>query len=143
MMNRTRLLLIILVLLAFVLTCSIGTPTVEKGHPPAIYVPPGQQMFQDYCAACHGLDGKGRSPLGSSLTKRPVDLTTLAKRNSGTFPTPYVTDLLRFGPRLAAHSSSEMPVWGPIFQYVEHSNEAAVRQRIKNLCGFLESIQEK
>jgi hypothetical protein len=36
-----------------------------------------------------------------------------------------------------------MPVWGPIFRYLENYNEAAVRQRIKNLCDFLESIQEK
>jgi len=48
-----------------------------------------------------------------------------------------------FGPGLSVHGSSEMPVWGPIFQGVEHYNEAAVRQRIKNLCEYLESIQEK
>ncbi len=34
-----------------------------------------------------------------------------------------------------------MPVWGPIFQYLDNYNEAAVRQCIKNLCEFLESIQ--
>jgi len=31
----------------------------------------------------------------------------------------------------------------PLFQYLENYNEAAVRQRIKNLCDYLESIQEK
>jgi hypothetical protein len=46
-------------------------------------------------------------------------------------------------PGYSAHGSSEMPVWGPIFQYLENYNEAAVRQRIKNLCDYLESIQEK
>jgi hypothetical protein len=35
-----------------------------------------------------------------------------------------------------------MPVWGPIFQYLENYNESAVGQRIKNLCDYLESIQE-
>jgi hypothetical protein len=50
---------------------------------------------------------------------------------------------LRFGPGLFSHGSSEMPVWGPIFQYLDNYDEAAVRQRIKNLCDYLESIQEK
>jgi len=38
---------------------------------------------------------------------------------------------------------AEMPVWGPIFQDMELHNEAAVRQRIKNLMPeYLESIQQ-
>jgi len=57
------------------------------------------------------------------------------------FPEEYVTNVLRFGFSFSAHGSSEMPVWGPIFQYEERYNEAAVRQRIKNLCEYLESIQ--
>jgi len=31
---------------------------------------------------------------------------------------------------------------GPIFQYFENHNDAAVRQRIKILCDYIESIQE-
>jgi hypothetical protein len=42
----------------------------------------------------------------------------------------------------SAHGSYEMPVWALILQYFENYNEAAVRQRIKNL-DYLESIQEK
>ena len=67
----------------------------------------------------------------------------MAKRYGGTFPTNYVTSVLRFGPGFSTHGSSEMPVWGPIFQYLDNYNEAAVRQRIKNLCEYLEFIQEK
>jgi hypothetical protein len=33
---------------------------------------------------------------------------------------------------------NEMPVWELIFQYLDNYNEAAVRQRIKNLCDFIE-----
>ena len=71
------------------------------------------------------------------------DLTTVSKRHGGKFPFEYVENVLRFGPGLFAHGSSEMPVWGPIFQYLENYNEAAVRQRIRNLCDYVESLQSK
>jgi mono/diheme cytochrome c family protein len=115
----------------------------HKMQLPPTYVPPGKQMYKEYCAACHGSDGKGRGPAASSLRKPPADLTELAKRYGGNFPEEYVTNVLRFGPGFTAHGSSEMPVWGPIFQGLDNYNEAAVRQRIKNLCEFLESIQER
>lgn len=99
-------------------------------------------MYKQYCASCHGTDGKGRGPVSASLNTRPADLTTLAKRHDGKFPREYVAGALRFGPGFSAHGSSEMPVWGPIFQYLDNYDEAAVRQRIKNLCDYLESIQE-
>ena len=110
---------------------------------PPTYVPPGKQMYREYCASCHGLDGKGHGPVATSLNKRPPDLTTLAKRHGGSFPREYVTSVLRFGPGFSAHGSSDMPVWGPIFQYLDNYNEPAVRQRIQNLCDHLESIQER
>jgi hypothetical protein len=86
---------------------------------------------------------QGQGPATSSLNKQPPNLTTLTKRHGGKFPGEYVKSVLLFGPGYSAHGASEMPVWGPIFRYIENYNEAAARQRIKNLCDFLESIQEK
>ena len=100
-------------------------------------------MFKQYCAACHGADGKGRGPATPTLNVRVPDLTTLTKRHDGKFPFEYIESVLRFGPGFSAHGSSEMPVWGPIFQYLENYNEAAVRQRIRNLCDYIESIQQR
>jgi mono/diheme cytochrome c family protein len=115
----------------------------DKTQLPPTYVPSGKQMYKEYCASCHGVDGKGRGPIAPSFRKPTPDLTRLSKRYAGTFPEGYVAAVLRFGPGFAAHGSSEMPVWGPIFQYLDNYDEAAVRQRIKNLCDFLESIQER
>ncbi len=115
----------------------------HKSQLPPTYVPSGKTMYKQFCAACHGADGKGRGPATPTLNTRVPDLTTLAKRHDGKFPSDYVTSVLRFGPGFSAHGSSEMPVWGPLFEYLENYNEAAVRQRIKNLCDYLESIQEK
>jgi len=121
--------------------CATRAAAIQESELPAVYVPPGKRIYKDYCAACHGSDGKGHGPVARSLRKPPPDLTTLAKRHGGTFPEEYVMNVLRFGFGFSAHGSSEMPVWGPIFQYEEHYNEAAVRQRIRNLCEYLESIQ--
>jgi len=117
-----------------------GLAAQESELPPA-YVPPGKLLYKHYCAACHGSDGKGHGPVARSLRQPPSDLTALAERNGGKFPRDYVITVLRFGLGFSAHGSSEMPVWGPIFQYQEQYNEAAVRQRIKNLCEYLESLQ--
>jgi mono/diheme cytochrome c family protein len=100
-------------------------------------------MYKQYCAACHGADGKGHGPASPTLRNRVPDLTTLAKRHLGKYPYDYVVSVLRFGPGFSAHGSAEMPVWGPIFQYLENYNEVAVRQRITNLCDYIESIQER
>jgi mono/diheme cytochrome c family protein len=138
-----RLGILLCVLLTVVYAAAPQDPNVDKTQLPPTYVPSGKTMYKQYCAACHGADGKGRGPASPSLNTRLPDLTTLAKRHDGKFPRDYVASVLRFGPGFSAHGSSEMPVWGPIFQYIDNYDENAVRQRIKNLCDYLESMQEK
>ena len=130
-------------MLVVVCAAAYQNPIVEKTQFPPTYVPSGKAMYKQYCAACHGADAKGHGPVASSLNTRPPNLTTLAKRHEGKYPYDYVSGVLRFGPGSSAHGSADMPVWGPIFQYVDNYDENAVRQRIKNLCDYLESIQEK
>jgi mono/diheme cytochrome c family protein len=111
---------------------------------PSNYVPSGNVMYKEYCAVCHGVSGKGHGPFAPVLKVPPADLTTLAKRHDGKFPYDYVSDVLRFGPGpTILHGSADMPTWGPIFQYLDKNNEFAVRQRIKNLCDYLASLQEE
>ena len=55
----------------------------------------------------------------------------------------YLFDVLRFGTRFASHGSSEMPIWGPIFGSMENYDEVAVQKRIKDLCDYLASLQQK
>jgi hypothetical protein len=76
------------------------------------------------------------------LTKMPPDLTRLARRHEGKFPGEYVRAVLEFGPGPSSHGSAEMPTWGPIFRYYDKQNERVVQQRIRNLTGYLASIQE-
>jgi mono/diheme cytochrome c family protein len=117
-------------------------PTVNQSQFPPTYVPSGQEMYHQYCAACHGADAKGNGPAASRLKTMPPDLTKLAQRNMGNFPSDYVASVLRFGLGPTAHGSSDMPTWGPIFQFIDKDNERAVEQRIKNLSNYLASLQE-
>jgi mono/diheme cytochrome c family protein len=107
------------------------------------YMPSGQEMYGQFCAACHGTDAKGHGPSASSLKAPPPDLTKLSIRNKGKFPVDYIADILRFGPGVPAHGSYDMPTWGPIFHVIEKGDEQAVRERIKRISDYLSSLQEK
>jgi mono/diheme cytochrome c family protein len=110
---------------------------------PPNYVPSGAAMYKAYCAACHGPNGKGDGPAAFTLKTPPADLTTLTERHMGQFPREYVVNILRFGPGVSAHGSSDMPTWGSIFRMIDKNNERAVQQRIKNLTDYLISLQGK
>jgi mono/diheme cytochrome c family protein len=129
--------------LLFVACGVSGGPAVDQTQLPPTYMPTGEQLYKQYCAACHGTDAKGSGPMASLLKTPPPDLTTLAKRHMGKFPYDYVSNILEFGPGLSAHGSSDMPTWGPIFRYFDKQNERIVRQRIRNLCNYLASLQGK
>jgi mono/diheme cytochrome c family protein len=101
----------------------------------------GQQMFNTYCAACHGVDAKGDGPAASALKVAPTDLTQLKKNNGGKFPENRVTATLR-AVDTPVHGSKEMPVWGPLLSSVSTS-DAEVQLRTANLIRYLESMQEK
>jgi mono/diheme cytochrome c family protein len=103
----------------------------------------GQEMFTNYCAACHGKDGKGDGPAATALKVPPADLSTLSKRNDGKFPHDHVSATLRGEASLPAHGSKEMPVWGPLFWQMSHGHAAEVQQRITNVTKYIETLQAK
>jgi mono/diheme cytochrome c family protein len=139
---RTSLLVAAFFILANAAGAQSKSASSQDSIPPD-FVPSGKVMFKQYCAACHGLDAKGHGPARAALKVPAADLTTLAKRHGGEFPTDLVTNVLRFGPGVAAHGSSDMPTWGGIFQYMDNYNQVAVQKRIKNLIDYLISLQEK
>ncbi len=101
----------------------------------------GRQMYGNYCAPCHGQDGKGSGPVASALRTAPPDLTALSRSNHGKFPNLHVLAVLQDGAAVPAHSSAEMPVWGPILGKMKQANPQDRMLRISNLSRFLDSIQ--
>jgi mono/diheme cytochrome c family protein len=117
--------------------------TVKREAAPVTSPASGKEMFVSYCASCHGKDAKGNGPAANALKQLPADLTTLAKRNGGKYPSDKVTSILRGQTSLMAHGDQEMPVWGPVFWRMSQGHEEQVQMRIANLNRYLESLQEK
>ena len=119
------------------------TPSVK--HVPASYTDPtsGKEMFDAYCASCHGKDGKGDGPAAPALKIPPTNLTSLAVKNGGTFPAAHIAAMIQGESGTPAHGSKDMPVWGPIFMSIGGHSTAQVQLRIRNLTNYLESLQIK
>jgi mono/diheme cytochrome c family protein len=118
-------------------------PTVK--HVPITNAPSnsGKEMFNSYCAVCHGNDGKGGGPAASAMKTPPADLTLLAQKNGGKYPAPHVAAVLRGQATTPSHGNQDMPVWGPLFLSISRGNEAQVQQRITNLVNYIETLQAK
>ena len=104
----------------------------------------GQEMYNSYCATCHGVDGRGSGPAAPALKVPPNDLTTLSLRNGGTYPWDRVQAVLSFGVENPAHGSAEMPIWGHLFSTLHpptQSNAMEVQQRIANVSDYVKQMQ--
>ena len=104
----------------------------------------GASIFRSYCAACHGVDGRGNGPASKALKQEVPDLTKLSQRNGGAFPAVHVRTIIMFGgdDLLPAHGSKQMPIWGPIFHELEFDQDLG-NVRLENIVKYLESIQRK
>jgi mono/diheme cytochrome c family protein len=118
-------------------------PEVKKV--PAGYTDPssGKGMYLEYCASCHGADGKGNGPAAPALKTPPTDLTQLAAKNGGAFPDAHIMQVIKGDSATAAHGNKDMPVWGAMFLQMSGHDTAQVQQRIRNLTKYLASIQQK
>lgn len=103
---------------------------------------PGAETFRTYCATCHGTSARGDGPLAASMTKKPANLTEIAKRNGGVFPSELVFRTIDGRNRVKGHGGPDMPEWAEAFS---KSREAGDTERVKSLIqalvDYLESIQ--
>jgi mono/diheme cytochrome c family protein len=120
------------------------TPPTLK-HVPITNTPSnsGKEMFNMYCAVCHGTDGKGNGPAASAMKTPPIDLTALAQNNGGKYPSARVSAVLRGQANLASHGSADMPVWGPLFSSISQGQAGQVQQRVANLVDYVGTLQAK
>jgi mono/diheme cytochrome c family protein len=135
---------LVLVLAAGGAVAASAQTTGPQIPPLAIRSVAGRDLFEFYCATCHGRDGKGRGPAAAALKIPPPDLTRLAVRNGGTFPRQRVEAFVTNGGSVLTppHGSSDMPVWGPVFRSLDPS-DTMVKIRIANVVEYIGSIQAK
>lgn len=102
----------------------------------------GPKVYRSYCAVCHGEDGKGGGPAASALKTAPPDLTLLAQKNGGKFPSERVMTTLSNESDYPVHGSKDMPIWGPVFRSMGPSTSYGYL-RARNVAEYLKSIQAK
>ena len=104
----------------------------------------GAELYDRFCASCHGAQAYGDGPVSRSLNVAVPDLTTIALRY-GKFPAAQIRDIIDGrGIDVRAHGTRTMPVWGYEF-WVEEGGDVnaqrAVREAISRLVEHLRSIQ--
>lgn len=135
---------VFVLLAAITVSCAIGFVSAQnKTESPTVVAVDGGEIFQNHCAVCHGKDGRGRGPATIALKDTVPDLTQVARRNGGVFPSSRVKAVIdgsNEGP--AAHGSREMPIWGPVFHNFEWDQDLG-EVRLENVTNYIRSVQQK
>ena len=128
---------------AFVFAMLLSAPALAQEAPLKQAVT-GSELFRTYCASCHGTAARGDGPLAASMTRKPADLTEIAKRNGGLFPTELVFRTIDGKKPVRGHGGPDMPVWGDAFaRSRDGGDDARVKSMIQSLVDFLESVQTR
>jgi mono/diheme cytochrome c family protein len=122
-------------------TAAQQKPKIVSATPPPTMASDPQAMFREYCAACHGLDGKGNGPAAAALKTVPADLTKINARNGGKFPLVKIERYIKGLDELPAHGSRDMPVWGQLFRDMV-GGESAAELRVRQLTNYLQKMQQ-
>ncbi len=116
----------------------VAAPVGQKADAKAIAR--GHTLFRQYCASCHGADGKGGGPSAAALKTAPPDLTALAK--DGSFDEAKVRTWIDGTQAASAHGTRDMPVWGRVFARAgDRKGEGWAQTDIWTLVSYVESIQ--
>jgi mono/diheme cytochrome c family protein len=145
-MKFISLAVVIMLVSSFVVAQNASSESVPAiKHVPITNVPSnsGKEMFKSYCAVCHGADAKGNGPAAAALKAHPADLTLLAQKNGGKYPSAHVASVLRGQAATPSHDSQDMPIWGPLFSNISQGHEAQVQQRTGNLVAYIQTLQAK
>lgn len=107
----------------------------------------GAEAFTDHCAVCHGLEAIGDGPMAPILMFAPADLTRLAARNDGVFPTARVVRRIDGREEVMAHGGP-MPLFGEILGGASGVIDAPdgspvfTTEEIVDITAWLATIQE-
>jgi mono/diheme cytochrome c family protein len=102
-------------------------------------------MYERLCSSCHGVEGRGDGPVAPLIKIGVPDLTRIAARDGGEFPTEDVRRIIDGRSDRRAHGPRDMPVWGWQLYDMSSSDDAGERARtnamIDRLVEYLRSIQ--
>lgn len=103
-------------------------------------------LYQRLCSSCHGVDARGDGPVAPLIKTGVPDLTLLAHRDGGEFPTEDVRRAIDGRWDRRAHGARDMPVWGwelyDMSSRDDQQERAVVDSMIERLVNYLQSIQK-
>lgn len=105
----------------------------------------GKDLYQRFCASCHGDDGYGDGPVAASLKVLIPDLTRMYQRHGGKFPDAKVREIIDGRQVIPVHGTRHMPVWGQAFfvgEGADQQSEARSDKIVEKLVEYLRSIQQ-
>jgi mono/diheme cytochrome c family protein len=126
-----------LVVLLWVVVDTSGAPQHEVAEA-------GKAPYRQYCAACHGLDGKGKGDMAMLLKVKPADLTRLSAKHEDIFPFWDVYRVIDGRKEIWGHGPRDMPIWGTVFKQEAGPDRGAELQayaRILEIVYYIESLQ--
>ena len=134
-----------LMLLVAILIVSLVSITLAQAQETEV-IAGGELEYQNHCAVCHGVDGKGHGIMARFLTVSPSDLTQIAKKNADRFSFWQVYRVIDGREEIRGHGTREMPIWGARFQAEARGSDPGSRSqvsgRILSLVFYLQHIQE-
>lgn len=104
----------------------------------------GKELYERYCASCHGTSGRGDGPISRSLSVEVPDLTRYAQRHGQFFERELVERIIDGRHVIAAHGARTMPVWGEAFSTARLGDpdaERATRLQIARLADYVWQLQ--
>ena len=105
----------------------------------------GVELYQGLCASCHGAKARGDGPVAPLIKIAVPDLTRIAQRAGGEFPTQDVVRTIDGRFERYAHGARDMPVWGwRLYDSSAPGDEGARAQvdaTLARLVEYLRSIQ--
>jgi mono/diheme cytochrome c family protein len=120
----------------------VAAPVAAEG-PFADYS--GRQLYDRFCASCHGTSGFGDGPVAPSLKVMVPDLTRMYQRSGGKFPEELVRRIIDGRQVYPVHGPRDMPVWGQEL-WVEGGGgeqaDAEARIIVDRLVDYLRFIQQ-
>jgi mono/diheme cytochrome c family protein len=130
------------VLAAVLGIAACSSTAVDKGSTASLS---GAELYQRLCASCHGVEAHGDGAVAPMINVHVPDLTRLAHRDGGEFPTEDVRRAIDGRWDRMAHGQREMPVWGWQLYDMSSTDEAGARARVDSmidrLVTYLQSIQ--
>ena len=106
----------------------------------------GAELYQRFCASCHGESGRGDGPVAGTLVTAVPDLTQIHRRYNNSFPIEALRAIVDGRNLITAHGTRSMPVWGYEFWWDEGADseaESAARDLIDKLLAYIRSIQNE